>query len=314
MLIMYTRLTLGLTANRLVYYLAGYVAVGYIASQIAFFTICIPFSGYWAMPPPNAQCSTLTHYSLVQGCFNISADILMLFIPLPLITKLSMPLKQKAILLVIFSLGTFVIVAAILNKIFNLTNIWSPNYMLWYTRESSVAVYVSNLPLIWPLMRELFPKLKSLTPGQKSSNSGSRIKSGFVGSFAARSRAKTGGGVGGGGGRHVSDRITTTIRGIGRGGDSTEELRKGNEMGVISRNENESSDYGSGIYVVGDGNEVEKKGWDDELRKGGILMSTTVHISEQVVHEQTKDSDDVERTAGSRLHSRDVEKGMSWAR
>lgn len=70
--------------------------------------------------------------------------------------------------MVIFSLGTFVIVAAFLNKIFNLTNIWSPNYMLWYTRESSVAVYVANLPMIWPLMREIFPKLRSLAPGQKT--------------------------------------------------------------------------------------------------------------------------------------------------
>ena len=26
--------------------------------------------------------------------------------------------------------------------------------MLWYTREASVAVYVANLPGIWPLMRE----------------------------------------------------------------------------------------------------------------------------------------------------------------
>jgi hypothetical protein len=177
MLIMYTRLTLGLTANRLVYYLSGYVAIGYIASQIAFFTICIPFTGYWAMPPPDPQCSTLTHYSIVQGVFNISADILMLFIPLPLITTLSMPLKQKAILMVIFSLGLFVIVAAILNKVINLTNIWSPVYMLWYTGESSVAVYVSNLPMIWPLMREVFPKLRSLRPGQKSS--GSRLKASF---------------------------------------------------------------------------------------------------------------------------------------
>lgn len=35
MLIMYTRLTLGLTASRLVYYLAGYVVTCYIVSQIA---------------------------------------------------------------------------------------------------------------------------------------------------------------------------------------------------------------------------------------------------------------------------------------
>lgn len=32
--------------------------------------------------------------------------------------------------------------------------------MLWYTREASVAVYVANLPLIWPLLREWIPFLR----------------------------------------------------------------------------------------------------------------------------------------------------------
>jgi hypothetical protein len=36
--------------------------------------------------------------------------------------------------------------------------------MLWYTREASVAVYMSNLPMIWPLLREWFPCLRALTP------------------------------------------------------------------------------------------------------------------------------------------------------
>jgi hypothetical protein len=33
-------------------------------------------------------------------------------------------------------------------------DIYDSAYMLWYTREASVAVYVANLPGIWPLARE----------------------------------------------------------------------------------------------------------------------------------------------------------------
>jgi hypothetical protein len=121
------------------------------------------------MPPPNAQCTTLEHYAIVQGCFNISSDTLMLFIPLPLVFKMKMQLKQKLVLLFIFSMGMFVIVAALLTKIFNLTNIWDPSYMLWYVREASVAIYVSNLPMVWPLLREWFPILRGMTPGGSSS-------------------------------------------------------------------------------------------------------------------------------------------------
>lgn len=33
--------------------------------------------------------------------------------------------------------------------------------MLWYIREASVAVYVANLPIIWPMLREWFPYLRN---------------------------------------------------------------------------------------------------------------------------------------------------------
>lgn len=164
MLIMYTRLTLGTHSQWQTRWLAVYVCMGWVASETAFFTTCIPFDGYWSVPPPSEQCATLERYSIVQGTFNISSDALMLFIPLPLIFRTTLPWRQKLVLLFVFSLGLFVIVAALLTKIFNLTAIWDPTYMLWYVREASVAVYVSNLPMIWPLLREWFPVLKLLNP------------------------------------------------------------------------------------------------------------------------------------------------------
>ncbi|KAJ4372283.1 hypothetical protein N0V83_004057 [Neocucurbitaria cava] len=46
------------------------------------------------------------------------------------------------------------IIAAILTKVYNLSDVYDTAYMLWYTREASVAVYVANLPGIYPLLRD----------------------------------------------------------------------------------------------------------------------------------------------------------------
>lgn len=180
LLIMYSRLTTGVAQHRLVQMLFVYVAIGWIATEIAFFTACRPFSGYWAVPPPDPQCATLQHYAIVQACFNLSSDIGILLIPIPMITKLNMPLRQRFVLGIVFSMGIFVIIAAVLTKIYNLSNVYDTSYMLWYTREASVAVYVSNLPMIWPLLREWFPCLRKLSTG-KTSYAGGQRPSGYYG-------------------------------------------------------------------------------------------------------------------------------------
>ncbi|KAL8281642.1 hypothetical protein RB600_005188 [Gaeumannomyces tritici] len=165
MLVMYRRLTLGLTAQRLVKYLGWYVIAGYTSTQIAFFAGCRPFYNYRAMPAPDIQCNTLLIYNIIQACFNISSDCFLLCVVIPLILQVNVPWRKKAVLLFVFSVGGSVIIAATLSKIFGFSNIWDPNYMLWYMRESSVAIFVSNTPVIWPPLRELFPCLRSPAPG-----------------------------------------------------------------------------------------------------------------------------------------------------
>ncbi|KAL8309097.1 hypothetical protein RB597_009392 [Gaeumannomyces tritici] len=165
MLVMYRRLTLGPTAQRLVKYLGWYVIAGYTSTQIAFFAGCRPFYNYRAMPAPDIQCNTLLIYNIIQACFNISSDCFLLCVVIPLILQVNVPWRKKAVLLFVFSVGGSVIIAATLTKIFGFSNIWDPNYMLWYMRESSVAIFVSNTPVIWPPLRELFPCLRSPAPG-----------------------------------------------------------------------------------------------------------------------------------------------------
>jgi hypothetical protein len=268
LLLMYTRLTLNLATQRLVIYLAVYVFCGWLATEIAFFTACRPFYGYWAMPPPSTQCATLEHYAIIQGSFNISSDILMLFIPLPLITRLSVPWRQKSVLLVIFSMGTFVIIAAVLTKVFNLTNIWDPSYMLWYTRESSVAIYVSNIPLIWPLIREYIPALKRFTPGQKSSSRENNIS------------------------QNTFKRHSMGLKGKGIRIDDSENDKKPSMITIIQGKSDNSEDFSS---LDGNSTDIEMGSMDFEKSdtwnqlhiegngSNGIHMSTTVQISEEQI-------------------------------
>ncbi|KKK14858.1 hypothetical protein AOCH_001767, partial [Aspergillus ochraceoroseus] len=171
MLLIYGRITEGLSQRKWVNYLAVYVAAGFVGVELSLFLICRPLSNYWAVPTPNYQCSSYQYYEIIQGCISISADIFMLLIGLPLLLQVKVPLKQKLILVVIFGMGIFVIVAAILNKVYCLVpSLISYVYMNWYFREATVAILVTNLPLIWSLLRDVFPALKSWTGGSKRAN------------------------------------------------------------------------------------------------------------------------------------------------
>ncbi|KAF2682669.1 hypothetical protein K458DRAFT_390591 [Lentithecium fluviatile CBS 122367] len=154
MLFMYARMTQGTRHRKYIQWLAIYVALGWVAVEVTFFTACRPFQGYWGVPPPDPQCTTYQHYAIVQAVFNLSSDFGILIVPLPVIASLTLPLKQKIVLGIVFSMGAFVIIAAILTKYYNLSDVYDTAYMLWYIREASVAILVANLPGIWPLLRE----------------------------------------------------------------------------------------------------------------------------------------------------------------
>lgn len=127
--------------------------------------------------PCVAQCSNYQYYEIVQGSFSISADVFMLLVAIPMLVQVRVPMKQKLILLLLFGMGIFVIVAAVLNKVYCLVPaLISYVYMNWYFREATVAILVTNLPLVWSLLRDVFPALKSWTGGSKRGTD--RYKSG----------------------------------------------------------------------------------------------------------------------------------------
>lgn len=64
---------------------------------------------------------------------------------------------RKLVLFAIFSLGTLVILCAILNRYYNFTTGYgSLIYLNWYAGETSTAVIVANVPHLWPLISRVF--------------------------------------------------------------------------------------------------------------------------------------------------------------
>nr|POE90634.1 hypothetical protein CFP56_60247 [Quercus suber] len=156
LLVLYLRLTTLRRENIAIKVLACYVAFGFIFMEVFYFAVwCRPFYNYWAVPTPNVQCDAATNHLITNAVFNLSSDLAMLAIGLPMFIRMSLPWKKKIPLIGIFSLGVFVILAAILNKVYSFTLPFGVDWTFWYVRESSTALLVANLPFVWTVWRKV---------------------------------------------------------------------------------------------------------------------------------------------------------------
>lgn len=157
LLIMYNRMTMLLPQHKIVKFIAVYVALGFLVMEILYFGVwCRPFHEYWAVPTDNKQCSAAIHHLITNAVFNISSDIMIILIPMPLLFKVRLPAKNKAILGGVFCIGTFTIIAAALNKYYSFSHPFAPDWTIWYLRESYTAILCANLPFTWPILQRAF--------------------------------------------------------------------------------------------------------------------------------------------------------------
>lgn len=55
----------------------------------------------------TAQCATYYHHMIFATTMNISSDLLLISIPIPLIIRIKLPLRRKLILICVLCLGVF---------------------------------------------------------------------------------------------------------------------------------------------------------------------------------------------------------------
>ncbi|KAJ9617999.1 uncharacterized protein PV06_09269 [Exophiala oligosperma] len=157
LLLLYWRITQNLKQALVVKCAAAYVVLTYIVMEVCYFGVwCRPFHDYWKTPTDNTQCTTALHHLIMNLTFNLTSDILILSIPLPLFLTSHLESKRKLLLVFPFSLGIFTMICAILSKVASFKHPYSSEWVYWYCREASTAMIVSNMPYSWALIRRVF--------------------------------------------------------------------------------------------------------------------------------------------------------------
>ncbi|ESZ91245.1 UbiD family decarboxylase [Sclerotinia borealis F-4128] len=140
--------------------LSVYVAMGFVIVIVFLMGVwCRPFHLYYDTIPlsaANEQCMTFRHHMILDACFNITGDAIMLCLPIPLLIKARLELVRKCALIAVFSMGGLVILCATLNRITNfVAPMGSLTYLNWYAGEISTAMIVANVPHLWPLIARI---------------------------------------------------------------------------------------------------------------------------------------------------------------
>ncbi|KAM7194148.1 hypothetical protein V8F20_008068 [Naviculisporaceae sp. PSN 640] len=158
LLILYHRLTMAYETQHLIVKIIGtfclisyFLVVGLLLGHW-----CQPIEQYWALPVENSECATYYKHMIFATAFNISSDLMLLAIPIPIVIQSQLPLKRKLILCGVLGLGAFNILMAILNRYYNFSNPNELVYTYWYVAEVATAVYVGNLPLCWQFISHVF--------------------------------------------------------------------------------------------------------------------------------------------------------------
>ncbi|KAK7419755.1 hypothetical protein QQX98_003127 [Neonectria punicea] len=193
LLIMYSRLTTSLRQNYLVKIVSGYTALSFVLMEILFFAAwCRPFQNYWKVPAEDINCSAETNHMITNAVLNISTDIMIIALPMPVFLQSQLPIKRKVVLVAVFALGAFSILAAALSKYYSLGDPYGTEWIYWYIREVSTAIITANLPFTWTLLQRMF-RIGSFhakygkSSGQRTGDAPTRLRSAY-GNLGSRTR------------------------------------------------------------------------------------------------------------------------------
>ena len=195
----------------------------FVVVIMTIFLSCMPFNHYWQVSPdPGNSCQPAISMPIIWVTFvsNVSTDIFLFFIPIPMLWKSSLRLYKKVATTSVLSAGLLIIICATLKSIYVIvvgtvfilsspllhccilkkTGFISVKTQLgipltspqdpvnggqlaaeWGTRETFIAVVTTNLPMIFPLFKVWFAPFLPSTLRSGSNNKAYKSPgSGFV--------------------------------------------------------------------------------------------------------------------------------------
>lgn len=88
-------------------YVVIFAVIGFgIGSVAAVLLQCLPLSSLWdAEAAKGAKCIKLVDFYYANAAINLTADVVILFLPIRILWGLHMPLRQRVSLCALFGLG-----------------------------------------------------------------------------------------------------------------------------------------------------------------------------------------------------------------
>ena len=170
---------------------------------LGLFTVfqCRPPGAAFAVPiPPGGHCTDIITIYLSSTPLNLITDMAILFLPIPILTGMRLPKKQKIILIITFSFGAFVAVVDVirivylqgaavtrLKEIYNAREhgreavqtrtdfSWYASFsFMWSAIEVNVGIMCACVPGLKPLVTRFLPNLLR-SRGDPSSRNNSQL-------------------------------------------------------------------------------------------------------------------------------------------
>ncbi|KAE8168457.1 hypothetical protein BDV40DRAFT_283910 [Aspergillus tamarii] len=120
-----------------------------------------------------------TKFFQAMGSIALVEDVTILLMPVPIVWRLKITLRQKIAVTIVFSLGGLVCIFSLMRLIefrnFVVTDLASSSAKesIWTVLELDVAIICGCLPLLKPLLAGFLGTVKSISKGQ--SNSGTKL-------------------------------------------------------------------------------------------------------------------------------------------
>ncbi|UKZ75632.1 hypothetical protein TrVFT333_003320 [Trichoderma virens FT-333] len=181
LLIFYIRLTDGLARHyRIRIYIGfAFLAASYIVVALNLYLSCRPFHKLWQIyPDPGNVCQPAISNQIiwVYWAFNVTTDLYIISIPLPMLWTTSLKPWRKIGLIFLFSGGFLSLFAPLCDVrslywcvFYNDTANGAQLAGSWAVRETFVAVVTTNLPMLVPLLKMLIgPFIGSILSSRRS--------------------------------------------------------------------------------------------------------------------------------------------------
>ncbi|KAM7184552.1 hypothetical protein V8F20_012162 [Naviculisporaceae sp. PSN 640] len=142
---------------------ACYLVWVFVSNTVA----CIPIHAFWdPFSNPGAWCMPQRPKYLADTTINAALDIAIFCLPLPVLRTLTLPLKQKLWVCLVFTLGLIVVIASLLRYQFlDFTLLMrDPTYATvtistWANVEINLAIIIACIPTLKPVIAKFCPRL-----------------------------------------------------------------------------------------------------------------------------------------------------------